>query len=596
MAWCAVPSVSFGQSSLSSISGGVPSWKVRVVAPSRLQMLRLEAAGRGTLRMEGVLEDDLGHGLVGRLLSVRVDASRDETSGGAGRDAVVRRTFTREGGRFGLLLPWPSDRAARVSVVFGGGEDATGSALRLRWDPAHPLRFLRLAWPEGRLAAPGRSSLPLRLSVLPPEGTEGWNVRVRTRAGASLGAGRIREGGVGALVLNLKGLRRPGVHALLAEVTSTDGTRFLAEASVGLAAEVRLRTEVRYVGQEGTDSGLSLRVEARAGSAPLAGRFLAVFEGEDIAHRRHLRTLRTDVHGRIELFLPPASRGPWWVRFDGEPPLLSAAELRVLRPHPRQDRSDDGVGEGAVPWWWLWLPLLAALLVWGGRRVRGARQERTRWRRDPPETTSMALPRLRMGREAKARSSRSIRLRVVDRRRGVPLDEAVLRLVGPLREGGGEEQMRSVEAPIHRGFENLVDGRYRLLVEAVGYVPERFDLVVPHEGGWEGARVSLEAVRDRVERELEPLARCLLGGPPALPWEQATFAQLEARAGARADAWSRQAARLLRRAERLLYGPRVASWKEAKELLDQASALVARSDAPGMASDRVAGASLPLRG
>ncbi len=539
-------------------------WPLRVLASSHLRMLRLEAEGRTHLRIEGALEDDRGHGLGGRFLSLRL------VSLGEGEGAVVEVPLrTDAAGRFAARIAWPAERPAQVHVLFEGERDRTEAKLDVDWDPRRPPRFLRLVWPEGRIAPPQRSQLPLRLHVLPPEGTAGWSFLVRTVGGERLAEGRIGEDGRAAVFLRLEGLARPGRHPLVTEVRSAEGSRLQAESSVLLPARVRLHASL-----QGSSDGEGWRLHLRAsvGRGPLPHRLLAVFEEGEARRLRHLRTLSTDARGRLDLLLPAGASGPWRVRFEGEPPLLSEAEVRVAPPASASATA--GPMDATIPWWWVWAPLLGVLLAWGlgvviGRRGRGDAEEGGNAAEGPGVGP---VPRLRLVGDAPEADVRTVRLRVLDRlsRRVLPAARLRLSPAGTARE-------REEEALAAVGFQGISDGRYLLRVFADGYVPESFELRVPHRGAWDGAIVSLESVRDRLDRRLEPLARTVLGARPSAPWERTTFAQLRAAARERGGAWGEAVASLFERAERLRYGPHLPRLEEAEALLREADALGSRA-------------------
>ncbi len=537
LAWGLAGSVGWAGTALAGDEGP----EVVVAATTRIELDRVEVRS-GRLLLVGRLLDDRGEPLPGRRLRVVGEAPDD------GPQWVE----TSEGGRFEVSWRVGSDDAVDLGIAFEGERLYLPAERGVSWRPEAPPLLLKIHWPRGRLAPPSQGFLPLEVRVRRGAEPARALVEVRGPSGSLLARGRTAADGTARLRVDLTSLPRPAMHELSVEARVTaPPARVVQRALVALAARPRLVVE-----RHTEPGGERLAVRLEGAGRPLSGRPLGLYRSVG-SRREHLGTAWTDAAGRAVFRVLGDGDTPLLVVFEAEPPLLPGATVTVP-----PEALPEGAGALRGAWWWWWLPLLASGLVALGVtlvRCRGglvpAAMEDTK---DAPGegTPPPLVPRWRAGRAAGRRASRSIRFQVLDRRRGTPLPGARLRATA---DSGRQEDARADASGWIR-WSSGSPGRWALEIAAPGYLAERYELVLPHRGMWEGATVSLEHVRDALERGLEPLARRLTGMAGPLSWERATFAELRGMAGARVGrdldgALASAVVELFERAEALRYGP-----------------------------------------
>jgi len=484
---------------------------IRVRAKSRIE-LRTERLAGG-VRVTGYLRDDLGTGLGGRSVRVRVRGLRSTT------EAVQ----TAPDGAFALDTDLPPGRYA-LSASFDGDEGHEALEVERDLDLArHEVRLMvRLASSELDLE---RESHEVTVEARSEGGATGIEVVLLDELQRELARGRTDGEGRMIAVLRSEDLGAPGPGRLRAKSTA-DATRAEAQTEVPIVRVRETRLEASLsTPRVSLGESTTVRGQLFDAQGPLAGRAVGIYEGE--AHRV---TVLTDDSGEFEAPVETSRAGGERVtllaRFQSDSPgrPSSESEPMLLSVEISQPRT----------WAWSLLPVglcLVGLLLLRRRKIAPA-----------PRPTLAPKPEAGVvvrGERRRGAREHTVGGRILDQRDEAPLAARVV-ATGP------EEREARADADGRWSLE-LAPGTWTLRFVSERHAPEEIAVEVPHRGEHAVLEVRLESWRRRILASFQRVARKVLRREES--WRLTTIHEVRQR-----DVASPPLRALGEEVERLYYG------------------------------------------
>jgi len=442
--------------------------RIHVRGGSALQITA--TADHAVLHTIGLLTDDAGAALGGRMIELSIAAAEDA-------QLATRRTTTRTNAagafRYEFAIDDRQDWTVRASFAGDANIDAAQSSTRTQ--ARKTMVTLTIAEPASRRIDLDQDELIVQIRASSAGSLVGASILLRDELGRTLAAGTVDGGDQWRTTISTARLGSPGTGRLIA---SFGGDAEHASSEVTLDV---LRFRATKVTAKATVT--SRRIVVAGVVTDSGGRPLSSQTATVVANGRRIATVLTDSEGKFavteddtwpqapsyRIVAEHESSAPWWIGGRSAP-------LNVVVPKPWR------------PGWWL-LALVtvtsAALLVLMTRRDRPGRDGGNATRTGAfGSRVDLAQP------QPQDSPQQSIR--------GLVVDSITLRpVVGAAVTCSASKQAFGSVTSVDGAFEllDLPIGNWTLRASAPGYTATSAHVTIPQRGEWTGVRVRLRSLR-----------------------------------------------------------------------------------------------------